>query len=32
MKKSERIEKGYKHYKELKTKLATNTEYFNLIL
>jgi len=32
MDKTERKGKGYKSYKELKTKLDTNREYFSLIL
>lgn len=32
MNKTRKKEKGYKNYKELKTKLDTNTEYLNLLL
>lgn len=32
MEKLERIERGNKYYKEIKTKLYPNTKYLNLIL
>jgi len=32
MEKLERIERGNKYYKEIKTKLYTNIKYLNLIL